>query len=61
LDPAPPDAGPPAKPLLGAVAEGDAMAVDEDMPQAAVSPITADVSAAATIHRLLFDVPLETA
>jgi len=52
LDPAPPDPRPPAEPLAAAVAEGD-VAVADDVPQAAASPITADISTAAMIHRLL--------
>jgi len=52
LDRAPPDPTPPAGPLPDAVAEGDVM-VAEDVPQAAESPITAHISAAAMIHRLL--------
>jgi hypothetical protein len=60
LDPVPPDPGPPATPLPGAVADGVAVAVDEDMPQAAESPITADISAAAMTHRLLVAAPFET-
>jgi hypothetical protein len=48
LDPPPPDPRPPA----AAVGEGD-VAVAEDAPQAAESPITALISAAAMIHRLL--------
>ncbi|MDQ6720971.1 MAG: hypothetical protein M3003_09270 [Candidatus Dormibacteraeota bacterium] len=56
---APPDAGPdraldprPPEPLPAAAAEGD-VAVAEDVPQAAVSPITAHIPTAAMIHRLL--------
>jgi hypothetical protein len=52
---APPAAGPDRAldpPPPAAVGEGD-VAVTEDVPQAADSPITADVSAAAMIHRLL--------
>jgi hypothetical protein len=56
---APPEAGPdraldprpPAEPLPAAVAEGD-VAVAEDVPQAAESPITAHISTAGMIHRL---------
>jgi len=60
---APPEAGPdraldprpPAEPLPAAVAEGE-VAVAEDGPQAAESPITAHISAAGMIHRLrMFD------
>jgi hypothetical protein len=51
LDPPPPDPRPPAEPLPAAVAEGDVTVV-EDAPQAE-SPITAHISAAAMIHRLL--------
>jgi hypothetical protein len=52
---APPEAGPDRAldaPLPAAVAEGDA-AVAEDVPQAAESPITAHISTATMIHRLL--------
>ena len=52
LDPPPPDPRPPAEPLPAAVAEGD-MAVGEDVPQAAKSPITAHITKAAMINRLL--------
>jgi hypothetical protein len=63
---APPAAGPdraldppPAAPLPGPgcpVAEGDVPVAEGDVAQPAESPITADVSAAATIHPLfLFD------
>jgi hypothetical protein len=52
LDPAPPDPGPPATPLL-AVAEGDVAVAEGDVVQPAESPITALVSAAATTHPLL--------
>jgi hypothetical protein len=53
---APPEAGPdraldPPEPLP-AVAEGD-VAVAEDVPQAAESPITTHISTAPMIHRLL--------
>ena len=55
---APPEAGPdraldprPPEPLPTAGVEGD-VAVAEGVPQAAASPITADISAAAMIHRL---------
>ena len=54
---APPEAGPdrafppPAEPLP-AVAGGDVV-VAEDVPQAAENPITAHISPAARIHRLL--------
>ena len=51
LDPPPPDPRPPAEPLLAAVPEGD-VAAAEDVPQAE-TPITAHISAAAMIHRLL--------
>jgi hypothetical protein len=51
LDPPPPDPRPPAEPPPAAVAEGD-VAVAEDVPQAA-SPITADISTAAMVQRLL--------
>jgi hypothetical protein len=47
-----PDPRPPAEPLPAAVAEGD-VAVAEDVPQAEESPITADISTAGMIHRLL--------
>src|ERR1700686_2105511 len=51
---APPDAGPDRAlpPPPGAAAEGD-VAVAEDVPQAAESPITAHISAAPMINRLL--------
>jgi hypothetical protein len=54
---APPEAGPdraldPPEPLPAAVAEGD-VAVAEDVPQAAESPITTHISTAPMIHRLL--------
>ena len=52
LDPPPPDPRPPAEPPPAAVAEGD-VAVAEDVPQAAESPITAHIPTAAMIHRLL--------
>ena len=55
---APPAAGPDrALEEDVAVAEGDvAGAAEGDVPQPAASPITANISAAATIHRLfLFD------
>jgi hypothetical protein len=52
LDPALPDPRPPGEGLPAAVAEGD-VAVAEDVPQAAESPITAHIRAAALIHRLL--------
>jgi hypothetical protein len=52
LDPPPPDPRPPGVPLPAAVAEGD-VAVAEDVPQAAESPITAHISTAAMIHPLL--------
>jgi hypothetical protein len=65
---APPEAGPdraldpppPAAPLLGPgcpdVAEGDVAVAEGDVAQPAESPITAHISAAATIHPLfLFD------
>jgi hypothetical protein len=52
LDPPPPDPRPTAEPLPAAVVEGDA-AVVEDVPQAAESPITAHISAAVMIRRLL--------
>jgi hypothetical protein len=48
---APPDPRAPAEPLAAAVAEGD-VAVAEDVPQAE-SAITAPVSAAVMVHRLL--------
>ncbi len=51
FDPPPPDPRPPAKPLPAAVDEGD-VTVADDVPQAAASPITADISTAAMIHRL---------
>ena len=55
LDPPPPDPRPPAEPLPAAVGEGD-VAVAEDVPQAAESPITTLISTTAMIHRiLLFD------
>jgi len=53
------------EPLPDVVAEGDVV-VAEDVPQAAESPITAHISAAVMIHRLLLfdsddpDVALET-
>ncbi|HAF19316.1 MAG TPA: hypothetical protein DCK96_06150 [Chloroflexi bacterium] len=53
---APPEAGPDRAldppPLPAAIAEGD-VAVAEDVPQAAESPITRHVSTAPMIHRLL--------
>ncbi len=52
LDPPPPDPKPPADPLPAAVADGD-VAVTEDVPQAAERPITALISTAGMIHRLL--------
>jgi hypothetical protein len=51
LDPTPPDPRPPAEPLPAAVAGGEDVAVPDDVPHAAESPITADISAAAMIHR----------
>jgi hypothetical protein len=66
LDP-PPDPGPPATPLPGApcpavaeedvaVVEGDVAVVEGCVAEQPESPITADISAAATIHPLfLFD------
>jgi hypothetical protein len=51
----PPAAGPDRAldpPLPAGVAEGD-VTVADDVPQAAPSPITADISPAAMIHRLL--------
>ena len=52
MDPPPPFPRPPEEPLPAAVAEGD-VAVAEDVPQAAESPITAHIPTAAMIHRLL--------
>lgn len=55
LDAPPLDPRPPAVPLPAVVGEVD-VAVGEYVPQAAESPITADIRAAAMIHRpLLFD------
>lgn len=50
----PPEAGPDRAfdPLPAVVAEGD-VAIADGVPQAAASPITADISTAAMIHRLL--------
>jgi hypothetical protein len=52
LDPPPADPRPPAEPPPGAAAGGD-VTVADDAPHAAASPITADVSKAVMIHRLL--------
>jgi hypothetical protein len=57
LDPPPPDPKPPAEPLPDpgrpAVAEGDMAVAEGDMARPTESPITAHISAAATIHPLL--------
>jgi hypothetical protein len=54
LDPPPPDPRPPAEPLPAAADGG--VAATEDVPQAAVSPITALMRTAPMIQRpLLFD------